>query len=55
LNSETELEYLDRVAWEYEIYNETVTAEKKLKNMIKLSENDSEIWLKYSNFLLRQK
>ena len=34
LNSETEIEMLERLAHEYEVYDEIEVAEKKYKNMI---------------------
>ena len=55
LESETELEQLDRLATEYEIYDEIDVSEKKFKNMIKISKDNPKIWLDYSTFLLRQK
>ena len=55
LCSETETESLARLAKEYEIYNEIEVSEKKFKNMIKLDQNQSEIWFNYASFLLRQK
>ncbi len=53
LESETELEQLDRLATEYEIYDEIDVSEKKFKNMIKISKDNPKIWLDYSTFLLR--